>query len=99
MSARRWTRPKASAWVRRAKSLLEESEPLSKQSKLRLLKSAVREYDLFFEVLSRIAERSTTDEGDKEATEKHFGLDLPEIIQMAHDDMIVSARLALRNKR
>lgn len=46
-------------------------------------------------VLENIATQLTTDEGDVEHTEEEFGLEISEIISMAHDNMITQARSAL----
>lgn len=93
---KRWRRPNPPKWLSRAKALVAESEPLSKQSVLRLLKRAVAEYEYHADALERIAEHLTSDEGDPKATEQHFGLGVREVIEMAHDDMIITARIALK---
>ena len=46
--------------------------------------------------LSFIAGHLTTDEGDVEDTEDEFGLDVSEVVAMAHDNMILAARRALK---
>lgn len=47
------------------------------------------------EALAFIALHLLSDEGDKEATEREIGLEASEVIEMAHDNMIVCARAAL----
>ncbi len=37
----------------------------------------------------------TRDEGDDEATEEEFGLDVGEVIQMSHENLILSARATI----
>lgn len=91
-----WKRPKRPDWIERAVRLIDEAEPLAKQSTLRLLKRALGEYALHYETLALIAEHLTTDEGDAKATEHAFGLDANEVVAMAHDEMIIKARIALK---
>lgn len=93
---RRFRQPAQPQWVGRARRLLEEAEPLSKQSTLRLLSRFVQAYDRHLETLAFIAGHVTTDEGDRRATEQAIGLPVSEVVEMAHDDMITRARLALR---
>lgn len=45
--------------------------------------------------LTSIANMLTSDEGDDDATEDAFGLEASEVIEMAHDNMIVEARATL----
>jgi hypothetical protein len=45
--------------------------------------------------LVTIANYATTDEDDDDATEKEFGLDAGEVVEMAHDNIITSARATL----
>lgn len=42
--------------------------------------------------LGNTANYTTTDEGDKEETEQEFGLEASEIVEMAHDNIIVQTR-------
>lgn len=46
-------------------------------------------------VLCGIANQLTTGEDDKDDTEEEFGLDMAEVVEMAHDNMIMSARTVL----
>ncbi|MEN6535467.1 MAG: hypothetical protein ABFD89_17520 [Bryobacteraceae bacterium] len=96
---KRFKPPKRPQWYARAKALVEESEPWSKQSVLRLLKSVLQSYDAQFASLVTIANHLTTDEGDAKATEEAFGLSAREVVEMAHDDMVNAAREALRPRR
>lgn len=45
--------------------------------------------------LEEIASYLTTDEGDRENTEDYFGLEVSEVVSMAHDNMILAARNAI----
>ena len=45
--------------------------------------------------LTGIANNLTSDEGDEDDTEEEFGLDIEEVIEMAHDNMIGTARRSL----
>jgi hypothetical protein len=45
--------------------------------------------------LVEIANYSTSDEGDADTTEQEFGLSVPEVIEMAHDNIILLARSAV----
>lgn len=45
--------------------------------------------------VEEIANYVTSDEGDEDTTEGTFGLDFSEVIEMAHDSMIVIARQAV----
>ena len=45
--------------------------------------------------LAAIANYASTDEGDEDETEKEFGLDASEVVEMAHDNIINSARVTL----
>lgn len=45
--------------------------------------------------LCGIANMLTTDEGDRDDTEEEFGLDASEVIEMAHDNIILGARQTL----
>ena len=47
--------------------------------------------------LALIAGQVTSDEGDTDATEDEFGLDVSEVIEMAHDNMIHQARATLND--
>ena len=49
--------------------------------------------------LSTIAGYVTTDEGDTDATEDEIGLEIDEVIEMAHDNMIETARRALKDPK
>ena len=44
-----------------------------------------------------IASHNDSMEGDRDATEEDFGLDYDEVIEMAYDNMIQSARNALED--
>lgn len=44
--------------------------------------------------LGFIATHLTTDEGDKDETEEDFGLEMSEVVEMAHDNLIGRARYA-----
>jgi hypothetical protein len=93
---RRFRTPREPRWVGRARKLVDEGEPLSKQSVLRLLKRFTETYDRHVKALLYAAEQVTTDEGDRKATEQSIGLSATEIIEMVYDEMITQARLALR---
>ena len=47
------------------------------------------------EALIFIASHLTSDEGDTDATEDEFGIDASEVVEMAHDNMILRARMCL----
>lgn len=51
--------------------------------------------DFACSALVSIANNLKSEEGDKDDTEGEFGLSVPEIIEMAHDDMISRARATL----
>lgn len=46
-------------------------------------------------ILAAFANNVTTDEGDRNQTEDDFGISAEEMIEMAHDDMIVRSRSVL----
>ena len=46
-------------------------------------------------ILCTIANNVTTDETDRKKTEDDFGLDASEVIEMAHDNMILHSRSVL----
>lgn len=46
-------------------------------------------------VVEHIAMQVTSAEGDEEATEDDFGIDAAEVVEMAHDNMILIARAAV----
>jgi hypothetical protein len=50
------------------------------------------------EVLEAIGSFLTTDEGEVEATEREIGLSWTEVLEMAHDNMIMIARAAVSKK-
>lgn len=54
-----------------------------------------QQYERYRTALVSIANMATTEEGDREKTENEFGLDVGEVIEMAHDNMILIARGAL----
>ena len=45
--------------------------------------------------LRYFANQVTTDEGDCEKTEQEFGIDASEVVEMAHDNMILQSRAVL----
>lgn len=47
--------------------------------------------------LAAIANHMTSDEGDRDDTEEEFGLDYDEVVEMAHDNLIVRARSTLNS--
>jgi hypothetical protein len=51
--------------------------------------------DALYEALREIASHVTTEEGDAPSTTEFFGIEADEVIAMAHDNMIYSARAAL----
>tara|TARA_R110002111_G_scaffold103665_2_gene160611 strand:- start:534 stop:950 length:417 start_codon:yes stop_codon:yes gene_type:complete len=46
-------------------------------------------------VVENIASQLTIDEGDKDDTEEQFGLEMSEVVEMAHDNFIIECRNAL----
>lgn len=46
-------------------------------------------------VVENIASQLTTSEGNRKDTEDEFGLSVEEVLEMAHDNFIISARNAL----
>jgi hypothetical protein len=46
--------------------------------------------------LVEIAGHATSEEGDQEESEEFFGLERSEIVEMAHDNMILIARSAIK---
>lgn len=54
-----------------------------------------RELAKFRTLIGEIASQLTTDEGNREDTEKEFGLSMEEVVAMAHDNFILAAREAL----
>ena len=59
------------------------------------MEQLITENKMLKETLREIAMHLTSDEGDDEETEQFFGLSIAEIIEMAHDEMILQARQAL----
>ena len=47
--------------------------------------------------VASVAAMTTTDEGDDETTEETFGLDVSEVVVMAHDNMIHLARALMED--
>lgn len=54
------------------------------------------EVEKALDALREIAAYVTMDEGDREATEENLGISMEEAVEMAHDNMIFTARGALK---
>lgn len=71
--------------------MADMAEKLSKLTRDDLLLACVALHD----TLANIGNQVTSAEGDVDETERAIGLDIAEVIELAHDNMILAARDAM----